>query len=284
MINHFISEVSSNHQCDIERCFKFIQKSKEIGCQSVKFQLFKINELFSTEALNHNKMLADRKAWELPVSFLPELKNECDRQKISFSCTPFYLKAVEELFPYVDYYKIASYELPWNDLLIECARTKKPIILSTGMATLQEVSEAHDLLVKHGATDITLLHCNSGYPTPIEDANLKAIETIRQVTGSKVGWSDHTVSPAVIYRAIHKYNAEVIEFHLDIDGNGDEFKTGHCWLPDQIKDVISTVNNGFLADGTGVKEPSPSEITDRPWRADPIDGLRPTKAKRSELV
>ena len=283
-MTNFISEVSSNHHCDLERCFDFIKTSKEIGCQSVKFQLFKIDELFAPEVLNKSETHRNRKDWELPVSFLPELKAECVNNDISFSCTPFYLNAVDELFPYVDYYKIASYELPWNDLLIECARTKKPVILSTGMATLQEVEEAYAVLVKHGATEITLLHCNSGYPTPISDANLKAIETIREATGAKVGWSDHTVSPAVLYRAIHRYNAEVIEFHLDTDGLGDEFKHGHCWLPEQMRPVIATINNGFLADGNGMKEPSPSEISDRPWRADPADGLRPTKATRLDFA
>lgn len=283
MIPIFISEVSSNHHNNLARCFEFIQKSKESGCDSVKFQLFKIDELFAPEILIKSETHRKRKDWELPVSFLPQLSNECRKNGMTFSCTPFYLKAVDELYPYVDYYKIASYELPWDNLLIECAKTKKPIILSTGMATLSEVTRAHELLLKHGASDVTLLHCNSGYPTPIIDANLKAIETIRKETGAKVGWSDHTVSEAVIYRAIHKYDAEVIEFHLDIDGKGDEFKSGHCWLPNHISAVIKNVRDGFLADGSGIKEPSASELPDRPWRADPSDGLRPTLQVRRDF-
>lgn len=277
---NFISEVSSNHHRDLERCLDFVRASKAIGCDSVKFQLFKIEELFAPEILSKNEMIRQRKNWELPVSFLPEISKECKKQDIQFSCTPFYLKAVEELYPYVDFYKIASYELPWKDLLIECAKTKKPVILSTGMTHLEEVIDAHATLVKAGATDITLLHCNSGYPTPIQDANLKAIETIRQKTGAKVGWSDHTVQPAVVYRAIHKFDATAIEFHLDLDGKGDEFKTGHCWLPEQMKTVIQTVRDGFRADGDGVKQPTSSEIADRIWRADPSDGLRPFKEVR----
>ena len=277
---NFISEVSSNHSNNIDRCLEFVRSSKEIGCESVKFQLFKIDELFAPEILEKSETHRKRKDWELPVSFLPKISEECKRQNIKFSCTPFYLKAVEELAPYVDFYKVASYELLWKDLLVACAQTKKPVILSTGMATLEEVVVAHDTLKKAGAKEITLLHCNSGYPTPVKDANLKAIETIRKATGAKMGWSDHTVSPAVIYRAIHKYGAEVIEFHLDLDGKGDEFKTGHCWLPDQKREVIKTINEGFLADGTGEKAPSPSELPDRFWRADPSDGLRPFKQVR----
>lgn len=278
---NFISEVSSNHSRDLERCLDFVRKSKEIGCDTVKFQLFKIEELFAPEILEKSETHRKRKEWELPLSFLPDISKECKKLDIQFSCTPFYLKAVEELEPYVDFYKIASYELTWKDLLIECARSGKPVILSTGMATLEEVVDAHSTLVKAGAKDITLLQCNSGYPTPLLDANVSAIETIRKATGSKMGWSDHTVRPSVIYRAIHKYGAEAVEFHLDLDGQGDEFKTGHCWLPNQMKEVIQNIRDGFLADGTGEKKPSPSEFPDRTWRADPSDGLRPFLQVRS---
>jgi sialic acid synthase SpsE len=127
-----------------------------------------------------------------------------------------------------------------------------------------------------------LLHCTSAYPTPYAEANLAAIETIRQATGCEVGWSDHTVEPAVIHRAIHHWDAKVIEFHLDLDGNGEEYVAGHCWLPEQIGTVITDVGKGFIADGNGVKEPVPSELSDRLWRADPADGLRPLKELRAE--
>ena len=89
------------------------------------------------------------------------------------------------------------------------------------------------------------------------------------------GWSDHSVSPAVIYRAVHRWGAKMIEFHLDLEGMGEEYKTGHCWLPDQIYPVIEEVTLGFEADGSGKKVPMPSEVADRDWRADPSDGLRP---------
>ncbi|NBY19414.1 N-acetylneuraminic acid synthase [bacterium] len=277
---NFIAEVSSNHHQDINRCLQFVNSAKEAGCTSVKFQLFRIDQLFAPEILKKSETHRQRKSWELPLDFLPKIANECSRADIQFGCTPFYLDAVAELYPFVSFYKIASYELTWKDLLKECAQTGKPVILSTGMANMPEIVEAHQVLVQSGAKDITLLHCNSSYPTPVADANLEAIRTILNTTGAKVGWSDHTVNPGVIYRAVHKYNAEVIEFHLDIDGQGDEFKTGHCWLPSQISSVISTTRDGFVADGSGIKEPSPSEISDRLWRADPSDGLRPFKIIR----
>ena len=218
----------------------------------------------------------------MPLEFVPKLAQHCKEVGIEFSCTPFYLDAVSELEPYVAFYKIASYELLWDDLLAACARTGKPVIISTGMATIDEITHAVDVLKNNGCKEPTLLHCTSAYPTPYEEANLAAIETIRQVTGCQVGWSDHTVEPAVIHRAIHRWDSQVIEFHLDLDGKGEEYKAGHCWLPEQIAAVIQDVKKGFKADGTGVKEPVSSELSDRLWRADPSDGLRPMKEIREQ--
>lgn len=276
----FISEVSSNHARDLERCKAFIRRSADAGCTAVKFQLFRVDELFAPGALPASEV-ARRRNWELPVSFLPELAQCCRESNIQFSCTPFYLAAVEELSPYVDFYKIASYELLWDDLLAACAKTGKPVVISTGMATMPEIQHAVDTLKRNGCAAPVLLHCTSAYPTPHQEANLAAIETIRQATGCEVGWSDHTVQPAVIQRAINRWGAKVIEFHLDLDGQGEEYSGGHCWLPDQIGAVIRDVAMGFEADGQGVKEPVPSELPDRAWRADPSDGLRPLLATRA---
>lgn len=277
----FISEVSSNHAQDLQRCFEFIDRSADVGCAVVKFQLFRVESLFSPEALRAKPDLLKRKAWELPLEFLPQLAERCRSRGIGFSCTPFYIEAVAELAPFVDFYKIASYELLWDALLAACAKTGKRVILSTGMATMDEITHAVEVLKANGCQSPTLLHCTSAYPTPYSEANLAAIQTIRQATGCEVGWSDHTVEPAVIHRAIHRWGAKVIEFHLDLDGKGEEFAAGHCWLPDQIGAVIRDVEKGLVADGTGIKEPVPSELPDRLWRADPSDGLRPLKEMRA---
>lgn len=271
----FIAEISSNHHQDLSRCLAFIDKAAEIGCDAVKFQLFKIEELFAPEVLVKSKKHRDRKVWELPVEFLPELAQRCRDVGIQFSCTPFYLQAVEELYPYVDFYKIASYELLWNDLLRACTETGKPVVLSTGMATMDEVGGAVDVLHGAGCQDLTLLHCVSGYPSPPEDCNLAAIETLRQRFSYPVGWSDHSACDGVIYRAVHRWAATIIEFHLDLEGAGAEYRTGHCWLPEQIKTVIGAIRLGLKSDGNGQKAPSPCELPDRDWRADPGDGLRP---------
>jgi len=276
----FVAEVSSNHYRDLERCRRFIDQAAAVGCQAVKFQLFKVEELFAPEVLARSEKHRRRKNWELPLEFLPALAERCREQGIQFSCTPFYLQAVEELLPYVDFYKIASYELLWTDLLTACAETGKPVILSTGMATMDEISSAVAALRQGGCLDLTLLHCVSGYPAPADQCNLAAIDTLRQVFNCPVGWSDHSASPAVIWRAIHRWQASLVEFHLDLDGAGEEFAAGHCWLPQQIKPVIDATRIGALADGTGEKQPTDVEMSDREWRADPEDGLRPLKKIR----
>ena len=289
LMTFFIAEVSSNHSKDLDRCLEFIDCAAEIGCDAVKFQLFKITKLFAPEILKRSKKHRDRSQWELPLEFLPTLSKRCKKKKIQFGCTPFYLEAVNELEPFVDFYKIASYELLWNDLLIACAKTKKPVFISTGMANIIEIKKAATVLKENGCNDPQFFHCTSSYPTPSNQANLAAIQTLRNTLDCKIGWSDHTVEPTVISRAINKWGAEAVEFHLDLDGKGEEFSSGHCWLPEQIRDLIHSLSNGFIdddlgmsvADGTGKKEPMESELADRLWRTDPSDGLRPFKEIRS---
>lgn len=279
----FIAEVSSNHHQDLARCLNFIDVASDIGCDAVKFQLFQLDELFAIEARRARPEFEERRNWELPVEYLPALKDHCEKKEIEFSCTPFYLSAVSELEPYVNFYKIASYELLWHDLILEVAKTGKELVLSTGMATLTEIEQAVSIFRSASSAELTLLHCISGYPTPLKDCNLGAIETIRKNFNIPVGWSDHSRSKLVVERSISKWGATMIEFHLDLDGNGDEFKTGHCWLPEEIGEVIANVKNYGLIDGSGDKEPMASETFDREWRADPIDGQRPLRNTRRSL-
>ena len=278
----FIAEVSSNHARSLERSIDFIKQAAAVGCAAVKFQLFKADELFAAGTLPDHEFQR-RREWELPLAFIPALADQCSASGIEFCCTPFYLDAVAELEPYVSFYKVASYELLWDDLLAACAKTGKPVVLSTGMATLDEIRHAVGVLRQNGCAAPTLLHCTSAYPTPPADANLAAIQTIREAFACDVGWSDHTVESGVILRAIHRWGARVIEFHFDLDGRGAEFGGGHCWLPDTIRAVIRDVGIGFVADGNPVKGPAPSELAERSWRADPHDGLRPLKETRKKL-
>jgi len=279
----FVAEVSSNHHRDLERCLEFIRTAAGIGCDAVKFQLFRVRELFAPEALRNDPKLLAREAWELPVEFLPDLARGCHEAGILFSCTPFYLEAVGELLPFVDFYKIASYELMWDDLLKACAGTGKPVVLSTGMATLPEIEHACSVLRGAGCQDLTLLHCVSTYPAKPEDCNLAAIATLQDACRCPVGWSDHSVEPGVIARAVHRWGASMIEFHLDLEGQGAEFGAGHCWLPDAMREVIRSVRAGLRAEGDGEVRPAASELEEREWRADPSDGLRPTRLTRKYL-
>ena len=269
---------------------EFIEATAEIGCSGIKFQLFKIDRLFTPEILTRSEEHRHRVEWELPIEYLPELSEYTRQKGLKFSCTPFYLEAVEILKPHVDFYKIASYELLWLDLFRTCAATGLPVVFSTGMSILEEVKAAMNCLVDQQCQHITVLHCNSAYPTPVEDANLSSIAQLTEdlseyAERSNVDfvWSDHTVSPGVIYRVINKYDASLIEFHLDLDGKGAEYAAGHCWLPDQIGRVIQNVKDGILSDGTGQFEVSQSELPDRQWRADPQDGLRPLRTIRDSF-
>lgn len=284
----FIAEVSSNHNKDLERAKQFIKVASQIGCTGVKFQLFKIDELFAPEILRKSPAHQKRVEWELPVEFIPVLSNYAHSFNLKFGCTPFYLKAVDEIKTYVDFFKIASYELLWTDLLTACADTKIPVVLSTGMANLDEVETALKMVSNSRSNDVTILHCTSAYPTPIEQANLSAIDTMRNIFSTtfpnlklKIGYSDHSVSPAVMYKAVHHYDVSMVEFHLDLDKKGEEFSGGHCWLPEDIEKVIKIVKEGETAEGNGRIEPSEIELHDRDWRADPDDGLRPLKNIRN---
>ncbi|MBN2525060.1 MAG: N-acetylneuraminate synthase family protein [Deltaproteobacteria bacterium] len=278
----FIAEVSSNHRQNLDRCLDFIDVSAQIGCDAVKFQLFKLDELFAPEIVSRSENHARRRQWELPVAFLPRLRDHCDARQIRLGCTPFYLAAVDALVPYVDFLKISSYEILWQELLAKCAQSGKPIILSTGMATMAEVSEAVGIIKENGCTDLTVLQCVSAYPTPVNECNLNVIDAYRRHFAVKAGWSDHSVSPSVMYRAAFELHADVIEFHLDLDGDGAEYAAGHCWLPHEIALVIRTIKEGYAAGGDGEKRPVSSELSDRDWRADPTDGLRPFKFMRKD--
>lgn len=284
----FVAEVASNHARDLERALAFVDTAAAIGCDVVKFQLFRVRELFAPEVLARSAAHRAREAWELPESFLPILAARARARGLGFACTPFHLGAVAALAPCVDFLKIASYELLWDDLLRACARSGRPVVLSTGMATLAEVARAARVLADAGCRDLGLLHCVSLYPTPAADANLAAIAALRALAPElpgvrlRVGWSDHSADPAVVLRAVHRHGAELVELHLDLDGAGAEFAPGHCWLPERAAETIRLVRAGLAADGDGAKAPAPGEAEERAWRADPGDGLRPLRATRTE--
>jgi len=280
----FIAEIGSNHNRSLSRCYKLIDEAKNLGFYAVKFQLFKIDKLFSRDAKKLFENLKNIRRRELPIKFIPKLFKYCKKKKIKFSCTPFDLDSVEILKNYVDFYKIASYEINWRDLLVACAKTNKPIILSTGMSTFNEVKQAFSIL-KRINKKISLLHCVSAYPASPKSCNLKSIKFLKKKFRCPVGWSDHTVNPLIVFNAIKYQNAEIVELHFDLEGQGWEEKEGnnHCWLSKDIKKLFEYIKNERIVEGKFKKNYSKEELVERKFRADPSDGLRPLKIYRKKL-
>ena len=281
-----IAEISSNHNGSLARALDLIAMCGEIGFDAVKFQLFKIEKLFSKEILINSKTHRDRRKWELPENFIPELSTKVRDLGMQFGCTPFYLEAVEKLDPFVDFYKVASYEILWHDLITKCSDTGKNLMFSTGMANVNEIRNALSIITGSKSNEVTVMKCTSNYPTLPSDLNLSSISTIKKIgleyknMNFKVGLSDHSKSIPGILRAIHKYEVSAIEIHVDIDGAGVEFPSGHCWLPEEIKMLKNFIDEGLLSDGKRSLAPAEAELKERDWRADPTDGLRPLKRIR----
>lgn len=281
---YFIAEISSNHNNSISRIKKLIRSAKRCGFDAVKFQVFKINKLFHQQVLLKSKIHRNRKKWELDLKFLKQIKNECKKNQIDLGFTPFYLEAVDELEKYADFYKIASYELLWKDLISKCAQKKKKLIISTGMSNLKEIKSAYRQAKKFLKTSkISILHCISSYPANYKNCNLQSIKILKENFKCSIGWSDHSVDKSVINRAINHWGAEDIEMHFDLDGKGFEANVGHCWFPKDSKEIIDAIKKNKEIDGKKIKQPSKVEMHERWWRADPSDGLRPLKKIRGKL-
>jgi sialic acid synthase SpsE len=292
-VTRFIAEIGSNHNGNLDRCLQLIDAAAAAGCDAVKLQVFTVETLFAPEALVARPELLERRAWEFPLDFLPAVRRRCDEHGLQLGAAAFSLGAVAAVAPFVDFVKVASYEILWHDLVVACAATGKPLILSTGMATADEVRAAVVRARAAGANDLRLLHCVSGYPTPLAEANLAAVETLRCATGCPVGWSDHTEDPRVVLRAVRRWGATDVEIHIDLEGEGYE-AGAHCWRAADVAALVAKVREGrgdgfdvstaALVDGTGEKRPMPVEASDVPWRADPSDGLRPLRWLRPLLV
>ena len=280
----FIAEVCSNHNGNLNRALKFVDFAKEHGFYAVKFQMFKIDKLYSKDAKKLFKIAKKKENVNCQKILFLKFMNIVKKKKIKFSCTPFDISAVSYLKRYVDFYKIASYEMSWPLLLKECARSKKPIILSTGMANLKEVSKAVKILKMNNCKKISLLHCVSSYPAKINSCNLNSIDFLRKKFNCEIGWSDHTVNQLLVYSAIKNHKASYVELHVDLDGKGWENIGGkHCWLPNQIDNLMNYIKNEKKIDGQLKKTFSKDEKLERRLRADPIDGLRPIRYFRKKL-
>ena len=245
---NFIAEISSNHNKSLNRTLKLIKSAKDSGFTSVKFQLFKINQLFSKEILASSFQHRSRAKWELPINFIPKISQYCKKINIKFGCTPFYLGAVKELAPYVDFFKISSYELLWNELLIECAKTKKPLIISTGMANLKEIDLAYNTAKNNGSKEIILLYCVSNYPSKISDFNLNNIKILQDRYNCIIGFSDHSTDNKVVAAAVAA-GAKVIEKHIAFQGQTKGFDIAFSLKGKEIKNYLQVIKETSIMMG-----------------------------------
>ena len=207
-----IAEISSNHNADLLRAKDMIKLAADIGFDAVKFQLFRLTSCL-LERFWKSELHRERKMGTA-IRFYSFTVFRQVKIWIEIWCT-LPLNAISEL-AHVDFFKISSYELLWLDLFQACCLTGKPIIFSTGMANLEELKNALEIISVGKSKDITVLKCTSDYPCKPEDVHLESIETIKKLTKTfdpniKIGLSDHTRSIGVILRAIHKYEVSAIE-------------------------------------------------------------------------
>lgn len=284
----WVADIGSNHNGDWNRIRELIEVSKEIGCWGVKFQLFKADKLYH-ESYGH--YLHINKMREFPEDFLKRAGDYCRNIGIKCGVTPFYLEGVDVAKDWVDFFKISSFDVLREDLINKCIEVcgnEKPLVISIGSALCDEIVSIGSLVRK--VREVYFLDCISLYPTPVIYCDIEKsflfLKGLKFMGNVDVGWSDHTGLPGVLYNAFF-HGANMIEFHLDLDGKGWEYRDGHCWKPRQIGRVIDDIeiikaSNKMRRSMSCVYEEVKEDI--RNSMADPTDGLRPLISKRSLKV
>ena len=266
---YIIAEAGDNHNGDFNTALKLVDVAKRAGADCVKFQTFVTEEIISkyAEMAEYQKKNTGKeesqfemvKRLELSFDEFRKIKEYCDRVGIQFLSTPFDLKSVDFLNELgVPFFKIPSGEITNYPYLIKIAHTGKPVVMSTGMCEPDEILAAINVLEKNGSGEITLLHCNTEYPTPLKDVNLYAMRTMKKKFGKKVGYSDHTKGIEVPVAAV-ALGACVIEKHFTLDKNmpGPDHKAS--LEPDELGRMVKNIRNIEIALGDGVKRVSESE-------------------------
>lgn len=249
-----IAEAGVNHNGQIELAEKLVDIAVDAEADAVKFQTFK-----SEKVVTKNASLADYqikntgkkesqldmiKKFEMPYKNFVYLKDYCDKKGIIFLSTPHSDDAVDFLNPLMPAYKTGSGDLTNLPFLEKIAKKGKPVLLSTGMGTLEEVGEAVNIIKKTGNNQIILLHCTTSYPCKLEDVNLRAMKTMKQTFDDNilVGYSDHTLGGDIMKLAA-KHGATVIEKHFTLDKNlpGPDHKAS--LNPKELKEAIKSVRN-----------------------------------------
>ncbi|RPA68444.1 N-acetylneuraminate synthase [Cyclobacteriaceae bacterium YHN15] len=268
-----IAEAGVNHNGDIKKALELIDVAAEAGADFVKFQTFKAEKIVNPTAqkadYQKNNMKGDEdtqfgmlKKLEMGEDWYPVLMERCQSKGINFLSTGFDTESIDFLnWLEIPFYKIPSGEITNKPYLQHIARKGKDIILSTGMSTLEEVKAALEVISHEGIEKdrITVLHCNTEYPTPMEDVNLLAMNQMAKELGVKVGYSDHTLGIEVPIAAV-ALGACVIEKHFTLDRSLPGPDHAASLEPYELKAMVQAVRNIEKAiSGNGRKEPSLSE-------------------------
>ena len=265
-----IAEAGVNHNGDINLAKRMIDAAAEAGVDYVKFQTFKAENLVQRNAKKASYQIdnTDNAGSQFSMLKKLELSNEnhnilieyCKLKNVKFLSTAFDFESMDFLKNKLDFYKIPSGEITNLPYLEKVAKLGLSVVMSTGMANMQEVKEAFSVLVKNGLKkeDITILHCNTEYPTPMEDVNLTAMLSIERELGVKIGYSDHTLGIEIPIAAV-AMGASVIEKHFTLDRNMDGPDHKASLEPSELTAMVTAIRNIELALGDGIKKPSKSE-------------------------
>ena len=265
---YIIAEAGVNHNGSFDLACRLVDAAKAAGADCIKFQTFRSQNLVSRNAgkADYQKdttgdgSQADMLTkLELSYDAFSRLKQYCEEVGITFLSTPFDLESaafLDELG--VPFWKIPSGEVTNLPYLEALAKTGRPVVMSTGMCEMDEIEAALRVLREHGTADIRLLHCNTEYPTPFADVNLRAMETMRNAFGVEVGYSDHTKGIEVPIAAV-ALGATIIEKHFTLDRNMEGPDHKASLEPDELAAMVSAIRNIEQALGSGEKTASPSE-------------------------
>lgn len=258
-MTYIIAEAGSNHDCNFETAKKLVDIAKNSGADAVKFQIFSAETLYSSKTEDFDKY---KNVWnlikslEVSFDFFKDIKKYCDDCGIQFLATPFSKDAVDLLCEMeVPVIKIASFEFTDALLVSYIAKTQKPIIASTGLCSEKDIKQFLEMTPNN---DITLLHCNSAYPTPDVDANLKSMTTLQKMSKCKVGLSDHTMGILAPVIAV-SLGASVIEKHFTISRNNVGPDHPFSIEPNELKSMVSQIRQAEILLGDGKMKRTPSE-------------------------
>ena len=267
-----IAEAGVNHNGSLDAAKRLAYEAKKSGADIVKFQTAKLDSLVSKYAQMadyQRKNIGEEESQKemlgkllLSYDEFNELAEYCKKIGIMFLSTPFDIESICFLNNLQDMWKIPSGEITNYPYLVEIGKTKKRVIISTGMAEMDEISEAIRVLQDNGTSDITILHCTTEYPTPMEDVNLNVIYTLREAFGYPVGYSDHTIGIEVDLAAV-ALGATVIEKHFTLDRSlpGPDHKAS--LEPYELRNMIDGIRRIERALGSPYKMPSEAEMKNR---------------------